>query len=144
MAAVVAPLLIPRLGRSKTVVAGLLTATVVQLTLVTPIALAEAGTAAQRAHQLLLVGAFLLGLAGQTIKLTGDATMQIDIDDARRGQVFALQDTVFNIAFILAIAGAALVIPDDGRSLPVISVGAGIYCAGIAAIALNTRRRRAG
>nr|WP_246002909.1 hypothetical protein [Nocardia tenerifensis] len=144
VAAVVAPLLIPRLGRSKTVVAGLLTATVVQLTLVTPIALAEAGTAAQRAHQLLLVGAFLLGLAGQTIKLTGDATMQIDIDDARRGQVFALQDTVFNIAFILAIAGAALVIPDDGRSLPVISVGAGIYCAGIAAIALNTRRRRAG
>ncbi|WP_405159760.1 MFS transporter [Nocardia sp. NBC_01499] len=144
VAAVVAPLLIPRLGRSKTVVVGLLTATVVQLTLVTPIAVADAGSAAQRAHQLLLVGAFLLGLAGQTIKLTGDATMQIDIDDARRGQVFALQDTVFNIAFILAIAGAALVIPDDGRSLPVILSGAGIYCAGIAAIAVNARRRTVG
>ncbi|MEU7139572.1 MFS transporter [Nocardia sp. NPDC046473] len=144
VAAVVAPLLIPRLGRSKTVLAGLLTATVVQLTLVTPIGLADAGSAVQRAHQLLLVGAFLLGLAGQTIKLTGDATMQIDIDDARRGQVFALQDTVFNIAFILAIAAAALVIPDDGRSLPVIVAGAGIYCAGIAAIALNMRRRKIG
>lgn len=57
------------------------------------------------------------------------------------GRVFALQDTVFNIAFILAIAAAALVIPDDGRSLPVIVAGAGIYCAGIAAIALNARRR---
>ncbi|QXN96128.1 MFS transporter [Nocardia iowensis] len=141
VAAVVAPLLIPRLGRPRTVVVGLLTATVVQLTLVTPIAFADSGSAVQRAHQLLLVGAFLLGLAGQTIKLTGDATMQIDIDDARRGQVFALQDTVFNIAFILAIAAAALVIPDDGRSLPVIVAGAGIYCAGIAAIALNARRR---
>ncbi|MFF3221437.1 MFS transporter [Nocardia suismassiliense] len=141
VAAVVAPLLIPRLGRSKTVVAGLVTATMVQLTLVTPIALAEAGSAVPRAHQLLLVGAFLLGLAGQTIKLTGDAVMQIDIDDARRGQVFALQDTVFNIAFIVAIAAAALVVPDDGRSLPVILTGAGIYCAGIAAIAINARRR---
>nr|WP_186818780.1 MFS transporter [Nocardia ninae] len=141
VAAVVAPLLIPRLGRSKTVVAGLVTATMVQLTLVTPIALAEAGSAVPRAHQLLLVGAFLLGLAGQTIKLTGDAVMQIDIDDARRGQVFALQDTVFNIAFIVAIAAAALVVPDDGRSLPVILTGAGIYCAGIAAIAVNAQRR---
>ncbi|WP_330234194.1 hypothetical protein OHA40_15480 [Nocardia sp. NBC_00508] len=140
VAAVVAPLLIPRLGRPRTVVAGLITALLVQITLVTPIAFADSGTAVQRAHQLLLVGAFLLGLAGQTIKLTGDATMQIDIDDARRGQVFALQDTVFNIAFVLAIAVAALVIPDDGRSLAVILAGAAIYGAGIAAIALNTRR----
>lgn len=140
VAAVVAPLLIPRFGRPRTVVAGLLTATLVQLTLVTPIAFADSATAMQRAHQLLLVGAFLLGLAGQTIKLTGDVTMQIDIDDARRGQVFALQDTVFNIAFVLAIALAALVMPEDGRSLAVVLAGAAIYCAGIAAIALNTRR----
>lgn len=142
VAAVVAPLLIPRLGRSRTVVLGLCTATVVQLTLVTPTAIATAGTAAHRAHQLLLVGAFLFGLAGQIIKLTGDATMQIDIGDTRRGQVFALQDTVFNIAFVAAIAVTALVIPADGRSIGVVLVGAGIYCAGIAAIALNNRRAR--
>ncbi|WP_069164985.1 MFS transporter [Nocardia altamirensis] len=141
VAAVVAPFLIPRLGRPRTVVLGLVTATVVQLTLVTPIALAHAGSAVPRAHQLLLVGAFLFGLAGQTIKLTGDATMQIDIDDARRGQVFALQDTVFNIAFIVAIAAAALVIPDDGRSLAVVLAGAVIYCVGIAAIVVNMRGR---
>ncbi|MEV0294243.1 MFS transporter [Nocardia sp. NPDC050710] len=138
VAAIVAPLLIPRLGRPRTVVAGLLTATVVQLTLVTPIAVAEAG--AQRAHELLLVGAFLFGLAGQTIKLTGDATMQIDIDDTRRGQVFALQDTVFNIAFVLAIAITAAVIPADGRSLPVVLAGAAVYCGGIVAIAFTLRR----
>lgn len=138
VAAVVAPLVIPRLGRPRTVIAGLLLATLVQLTLVTPTALAESG--APRAHQLLLIGAFLLGLAGQTIKLTGDATMQIDIDDTRRGQVFALQDTVFNIAFVLAIAVTALLIPADGRSLTIVLTGGGIYCAGIAAIAFNTRR----
>lgn len=142
VAAIVAPWLIPRLGRPRTVIAGLLTATLVQLVFVTPTAVAEAGPGAHRAHQLLLVGAFLFGLAGQTIKLTGDATMQIDIDDTRRGQVFALQDTVFNIAFVLAIAITALVIPADGRSLAVVIAGAGIYCAGIAAIALNSRRRR--
>lgn len=139
VAAVVAPVLIPRLGRSRTVVLGLLTATVVQLALVTPTAIAT-GAATHRAHQLLLVAAFLFGLAGQTIKLTGDATMQIDIDDTRRGQVFALQDTVFNIAFVLAIALTASVIPADGRSIGVVLVGAGIYCAGIVAIAVNTRR----
>ncbi|MEU8895251.1 MFS transporter [Nocardia sp. NPDC048505] len=142
LAAVVAPLVIPRLGRPRTVVAGLLVATVVQLTLVTPIAVAQSGPAAQYAHHLLLVAGFLFGLAGQTIKLTGDATMQIDIDDARRGQVFALQDTVFNVAFVLAIAGAALVVPADGRSLPVVLAGAGVYIAGIVAIAANARRAR--
>ncbi|MFC9893282.1 MFS transporter [Nocardia sp. NPDC127579] len=142
VAAVVAPLVIPRLGRPRTVVAGLLIATVVQLTLVTPIALAQDGGAARYAHHLLLVGAFLFGLAGQTIKLTGDATMQIDIDDDRRGQVFALQDTVFNIAFVLAIAVAALVIPADGRSLPVVLAGAAMYIAGIVAIVANARRAR--
>ncbi|MFQ6396968.1 MFS transporter [Nocardia sp. KC 131] len=141
LAAIVAPVLIPRLGRPRTVIAGLLTATLVQFAFVMPTAVAEAGPGAHRAHQLLLVGAFLFGLAGQTIKLTGDATMQIDIDDTRRGQVFALQDTVFNIGFVLAIALTALVIPADGRSIAVVVTGAGIYCAGIAAIALNSRRK---
>ena len=89
----------------------------------------------------MLIGAFLLGLAGQTIKLTGDAAMQIDIDDARRGQVFALQDTVFNIAFVLAIAVAAAMIPADGRSVGVVLAGACCYGVGIVAVAMNMRRR---
>ncbi len=139
VAAVIAPLLIPRLGRPRTVAAGLAAAVLVQLLLVTPITVAT-GAAERHAHQLLLAGAFLLGLAGQTIKLTGDATLQIDIDDARRGQVFALQDTVFNITFVLAIAVTAVLIPDDGRSLGVVLAGAAIYALGIAAVAINTRR----
>ncbi|MFE1594634.1 MFS transporter [Nocardia sp. NPDC058705] len=141
VAAIAAPILIPRLGRPRTVLLGLTTALIVQLTFVTPIALAT-GSATDNAHRLLLVGAFGLGLAGQTIKLTGDATMQIDIDDDQRGQVFALQDTVFNICFVLAIAVTALVIPADGRSIGVVLAGAGVYGLGIAAIALNSRRAK--
>ena len=143
VAAIGAPILIPRLGRPRTVLLGLMTAVIVQLTLVTPIALAT-GPAVDDAHRLLLIGAFGLGLAGQTIKLTGDASMQIDIVDDQRGQVFALQDTVFNVCFVLAIAVTALVIPADGRSIGVVLAGAGVYVLGIAAIALNSRRARVG
>ncbi|MEU6560111.1 MFS transporter [Nocardia nova] len=139
-AAVLAPLLIPRLGRPRTVVTGLSAALMVQATLVPPITIAT-GAAEQRAHQLLLVGAFLLGLAGQLVKLTGDATLQIDIADDRRGQVFALQDTIFNITFVVAVAVTAMVIPTDGRSLGVVIAGVGLYALGIVAIGINSRRR---
>ncbi|MTE11896.1 MFS transporter [Nocardia sp. CT2-14] len=139
-AAVVAPVLIPRLGRPRTVVTGLVTAIVVQLGLVTPITIAT-GDTERRAELLLLAAAFLLGLVGQVIKLTGDAAMQIDIDDAHRGQVFSLQDTVFNITFVLALAGTALWIPVDGRSPAVVGAAAAVYAGGVLAIAANSRRQ---
>ncbi|AKE92222.1 hypothetical protein A4U64_24670 [Rhodococcus sp. WB1] len=128
VAAVAAPLVIPRLGRPRTVVTALICAGVVQLVLVT--GFDETG---------LLVAAFLLGLVGQTIKLTGDAAMQIEIDDARRGQVFALQDTVFNMAFLAAIVAGALVVAPDGRSPALALAGVAVYVAGL--VAATTIRR---
>lgn len=139
LAAILTPLVISRLGRPRTILMGLLIALIVQTALVTPITVTH-GASADVAHRLLLAGAFLLGLAGQTVKLTGDATMQIDIDDSRRGQVFALQDTVFNIAFVLALAAAALIVPADGRSIGVVLAGSGCYAAGIAAVAVLMAR----
>ncbi|WP_420826375.1 MFS transporter [Rhodococcus rhodochrous] len=130
LAAVLAPILIPRLGRPRTVTVGLIAAAIVQFAFVTTV---SAGP--------LLVAAFLLGLAGQTIKLTGDAAMQIDIDDARRGQVFALQDTVFNIAFLGAIVVAAFVIDPDGRTPELAVAGGVVYLIGLVAV-LAVRRRR--
>ncbi|MCR8693181.1 MFS transporter [Rhodococcus pyridinivorans] len=130
LAAVLAPILIPRLGRRRTVTVGLIAAAIVQFAFVTTV---SAGP--------LLVAAFLLGLAGQTIKLTGDAAMQIDIDDARRGQVFALQDTVFNIAFLGAIVVAAFVIDPDGRTPELAVAGGVVYLIGLVAV-LAVRRRR--
>ncbi|WP_433608623.1 MFS transporter [Prescottella agglutinans] len=129
LAALATPWLIPRLGRSRTVTVALVFATVVQATLI-----------ASLSQPLLLVGAFLLGFAGQTVKLTGDAATQIDIDDDRRGQVFALQDTVFNIAFCASLAAAATVVAPDGQSLGLVLVAAGIYALGVVAIAVNSRR----
>lgn len=129
IAAVTTPLVIPRIGRSRTVVGGLVVALLVQATLV-----------ATLTQMSLLAGAFLLGFAGQSIKLTGDAAMQIEIDDDRRGQVFALQDTVFNIAFIAAIAAAATVIPADGHSLALALGASGVYALGLLAVAANNRR----
>ncbi|WP_245649765.1 hypothetical protein [Nocardia shimofusensis] len=140
VAAALAPWVIPRFGRTRSVLAGLVAAVFVQLTLVMPTALAVSDEASRRAHLLLLAGAFLFGLAGQLIKLTGDAAMQIDIDDTRRGQVFALQDTVFNIAFVLSIVVTALVIPENGRSAGIVLIGAAGYALAIMVVVLNSRR----
>jgi len=63
------------------------------------------------------------------------------IDDARRGQVFALQDTVFNVAFIGAVAAAATVIAPDGRSVPLALLGAAVYVLGLLAATCNRRVR---
>ena len=45
----------------------------------------------------------LLGMAGQVVKLCADSAMQIDVDDALRGHVFAVQDALFWVAFIVSI-----------------------------------------
>ncbi|WP_420753292.1 MFS transporter [Rhodococcus sp. O3] len=130
VAAIVTPILLPRAGRPRTITGALLTAAIVQLLFVTLLT-----------QTALLVAAFLLGLAGQVVKLSGDAAMQIEIDDARRGQVFALQDTVFNIAFLAAIAAAAVFVAPDGRSPTLAVTGVGIYLAGLAGV-LAVRRLR--
>lgn len=130
VAAVVAPFLIPRLGRPRTVTVGLIVAAALQFGLVTSVSAAS-----------LLVAAFLLGFAGQTIKLTGDAAMQIDIDDARRGQVFALQDTVFNVAFLGAIVAAAFVVAPDGRSPGLAVAGGAVYLLALVGVLVIRRTR---
>ncbi len=69
--------------------------------------------------------------------------MQIEIEDDRRGQVFALQDTVFNVAFIASIAAASLVIAPDGRSLGLVLAGGAAYGLGLLGVLLNSRREPA-
>ncbi len=64
----------------------------------------------------MVVCGFFLGLAGQMVKLCADTAMQIDVDDALRGHVFAVQDALFWMSFIAAISAAAAVIPADGHS----------------------------
>jgi MFS family permease len=125
LAALITPLLIPKVGRGRTIAAALIVAAAAQGLLI-----------ATLTPDVIVVGAFVLGVAGQTIKLTGDAAMQLDIDDAHRGRVFALQDTVFNVAFVGAIAVAATV-ADHPQTL--VYVGVAVYLASLGASACAQR-----
>jgi MFS family permease len=84
---------------------------------------------------------FLLSAAGQVVKLCGDSAMQLDVDDALRGHVFTVQDALFWVAFVTAIALSAAVIPVDGHSPALVVAGAGVYLVGLAVHAMVGRRR---
>ena len=75
---------------------------------------------------------FLLGGTGQVVKLCADTAIQIDVDDALRGHVFAVQDSLFWVAFIGAITVAATVIPPDGHSPGLVLAGSVVYLCGLA------------
>jgi hypothetical protein len=83
---------------------------------------------------------FLLGAAGQMVKLCVDSAMQIDVDDALRGHVFAVQDSLFWLSFIAALAVSAAVIPPDGHTPALAIAGSGIYLVGLVVHALVGRR----
>ena len=91
----------------------------------------------------MIVCGFLLGLAGQMVKLCADTAMQIDVDDALRGHVFAVQDSVFWVSFIVATMLSAAVIPADGHSPALALAGSAIYLVGLAVHAIVGRRRPA-
>jgi hypothetical protein len=88
----------------------------------------------------MVVCGFLLGAAGQVVKLCADTAMQIDVDDALRGHVFAVQDALFWMSFILAMVLSATVIPPDGRQPALALAGVGVYLLGLAGHAAVGRR----
>jgi Major Facilitator Superfamily len=88
----------------------------------------------------MVVCGFLLGAAGQVVKLSADTAMQIDVDDALRGHVFAVQDALFWMSFIVAIALAATVIPADGYEPALALAGVAVYLVGLAVHAAVGRR----
>ncbi|MFG2640990.1 MFS transporter [Streptomyces sp. NPDC048370] len=88
----------------------------------------------------LLIAAFLLGLATQGAKIATDTVVQMSVDDAYRGRVFALYDTLFNVAFVGAAAVAALMLPPDGRSVPVVVMVAVVYAS--TALMLGRQRQK--
>jgi MFS family permease len=89
-----------------------------------------------------LVAALLLGCSVQGLKICTDATLQRLVDDDFRGRVFATYDMVFNLAFVLAAAAAAVAVPADGDSPAVFATTASLYL--ITAVALIARSRSAG
>jgi hypothetical protein len=79
----------------------------------------------------MVVCGFLVGAAGQVVKLCADSAIQIDVDDALRGHVFTVQDSLFWVSFIAAIAVSAAVIPADGHSPALVVSGAAVYIVGL-------------
>jgi MFS family permease len=81
---------------------------------------------------LTVAAAFVVSLAAQATKIVTDTTLQVEVDDDFRGRVFSVNDTGFNLMFVLGLLIGALVMPSNGYS-PVLMVAAG---AGYALLAL--------
>jgi hypothetical protein len=128
LANVVNPPAVRRWGRYRTANMALVFAAVVQL------------AAATLDLRVMVACGFFLGLAGQMVKLCADSAMQIDVDDALRGHVFAVQDALFWMSFIIAVTAAAAVIPPDGRSAALAMAGSLVYLGGLAVHARLGRR----
>ena len=125
----VAPPVVRRWGRYPTANVALLGAAIVQL-----------GGATLHLAVMVVCG-FFLGLAGQMVKLCADSAMQIDVEDSLRGHVFAVQDALFWLSFLLAVTAAAAIIPADGHSRALALAGSAVYLAGLATSSRIERRR---
>jgi len=65
----------------------------------------------------LMINAAFVGFAGQAVKVCSDTIVQADIDDDRRGRVFALYDVAVNVSIVTGLTICALNSPADGRSI---------------------------
>jgi MFS family permease len=88
-------------------------------------AIAAFGVPFQRG--LLVVGAFLLGVSAQGVKICVDTTLQEQVADRYRGRVFSVYDMLFNATYVGAAAVAATVLPKSGKSLAAMASLAGAY-----------------
>ncbi|MFD8419206.1 MFS transporter [Streptomyces sp. NPDC059466] len=88
-----------------------------------------------------LAAAFVLGLTTQGAKIATDTVVQSSVDDGYRGRIFSVYDVLFNVAFVGAAAVAALILPSDGRSVPLVATVALVYAAIAVSMARFERRR---
>ncbi|NEB79743.1 MFS transporter [Streptomyces sp. SID14478] len=127
VAAVVTPTAAGHFGASGWIVVCAAAAAVLELALGLPFAPAPT-----------LVAAFVLGLATQGAKIATDTVVQSSVDDGFRGRVFSVYDVLFNVSFVGAAGVAALMLPPDGRSVPLVVLVAALY----GAVALVMARLR--
>ncbi|AZQ36025.1 MFS transporter [Streptomyces cyaneochromogenes] len=88
----------------------------------------------------MLVAAFVLGLTTQGAKIATDTIVQTSVEDGFRGRIFSVYDVLFNVAFVSAAGVAALILPPDGRSAPLLVTVTVIYAAVAAAMARYEHR----
>jgi MFS family permease len=89
-------------------------------------AVLEVGLVLPYSPALIVLSALLLGFSSQAIKISVDTLIQHHVVDAFRGRVFAIYDTLFNIALVTAALLTASALPEDGHSpASVVAVAAG-------------------
>ncbi|GAA2898252.1 MFS transporter [Nonomuraea rubra] len=88
------------------------------------------------------VAGFVLGLAGQSVKICADTTVQRDVEDIYRGRAFSIYDMLFNGMYVLAAALSAAILPANGKSyLAVVIISVGYPVAALAYRMITTRSR---
>ncbi len=87
--------------------------------------------------------AFVVGLAGQAVKICVDTLVQTGVDDGVRGRAFSFYDVAYNAAFVAAAAIAAVVVPADGYAPWLFAALGGWYVASAIAYAGARRAARA-
>ena len=116
--AALTPALARRIGTRRTIAAALALGALAQWFIAFP--LPKGG---------LLVGAFLVGVASQSIKVGVDSILQRAVTDEFRGRTFALYDVVFNVFFVAAAVVGAFTLPTSGRSSALMIAVGLIYAA---------------
>jgi MFS family permease len=87
------------------------------------------------------VAGFVLGLAGQSVKICADTTVQRDLDDVYLGRAFSVYDMLFNGMYVLAAALSAAILPPDGKSYAAVVIITAGYLASALAYRMITRTR---
>jgi hypothetical protein len=93
---------------------------------------------------LLLGAVFVTNLAAQGMKIVTDTSLQHECADEFRGRVFSINDTAFNLMLVAGMYLGALTLPDNGRSvavLSVIAIGYVLAAAGYAVLGGRWARR---
>ncbi|MGN9837438.1 MFS transporter [Nonomuraea sp. H19] len=88
------------------------------------------------------VAGFVLGVAGQSVKICADTTVQRDVEDIYLGRAFSIYDMLFNGMYVLAAALSAAILPANGKSyLAVVIIAVGYPVAALLYRMITTSSR---
>jgi Major Facilitator Superfamily len=85
---------------------------------------------------------FVLGLSAQCAMICVDTILQEEATDDFRGRMFALEDMLYNTAYVAGPAIAAPFVPDTGKSYPLVLTVGALYLASAVVYAALTRTTR--
>jgi MFS family permease len=94
---------------------------------------------------LTVLAGLTVSLGAHATKIVTDTTIQLEMEDDYRGRVFSVNDTGFNLSYVLGLLLAALALPESGVSVPVMlatGAGYGLLALGFALANRRIRARR--